>query len=278
MNPNDKIRAQVLRWFYDRNANATSQYGKRGSAAKISDVKKGLKEVHGLRQQDVVSNLTYLIDKGWINRVEIEKTIVVKGGTVPSTVTWYEISSAGIDKIEGQSEFQNVPRYSGINVQATGMNIITLGDGNIVNARFRELHNNLSELKQEVAMSETLSESQKLNTAVDIETIRDQLAKQEPDPLIVDNRSGGLLRVRLSLLRIIGELQQEGLEAVVDDFRQLTDHVFDRSEGHLTGTEFGELISVDPSESERSLCILVHGAQLLGLCIIDVRWRRLDRM
>ncbi len=62
MNPNDRIRRQILQWFYKRNACATSQYGKKGSAAKISDVKKGLKEVHGLTQQQVMSNLTYLID------------------------------------------------------------------------------------------------------------------------------------------------------------------------------------------------------------------------
>ena len=61
LNPNDDIRRQVLGWFYQRNTNATSQYGKKGSASKISDVKRGLKETHGLSQQQVMSNLTYLI-------------------------------------------------------------------------------------------------------------------------------------------------------------------------------------------------------------------------
>ncbi len=39
-NPNDKYRTLILQWFYDRNANATSKYGKNGSAVKISDIKK----------------------------------------------------------------------------------------------------------------------------------------------------------------------------------------------------------------------------------------------
>ena len=43
MNPNDEIRMQILQYFYDRNKNATSQYGKKGSAVKIRDVKKELK-------------------------------------------------------------------------------------------------------------------------------------------------------------------------------------------------------------------------------------------
>jgi len=185
MNPNDAIRQQILQWFYDRNANATSQYGKAGSAAKISDVKKGLKEDFGLKREQVMSNLTYLLDKGWINKRDIEKTVIVRGGTVPSTVTWYEISAAGIDKIEGESEFQAGPRYAGINISATGANVITLGDGNIVNAKFVELHSKLDHLKQEVAASPSLDDAQKLDVSVDIESIRDQLAKTEPDRTVV---------------------------------------------------------------------------------------------
>lgn len=180
MNPNDEIRHQILQWFYDRNANATSQHGKNGSAAKISDVKKGLKYSFGLAQKEVMANLTYLIDKGWINRTEIEKTVRVKGGTVPSTVTWYEISAGGIDKIEGASEFQDCPRYAGININATGANVITLGDGNIVNAQYERLHAELSRLKHAVATS-NLDEARKLDVSVDIESIKDQLAKAEPD-------------------------------------------------------------------------------------------------
>lgn len=106
MNPNDQIRRQILQYFYDRNNSATSHYGKKGSAVKISDAKRELKDRYGLTQQQVMSNLTYLIDRKWINKNEIEKTVQVKGGTVPSTVTWYQISALGIEKIEGDSEFK----------------------------------------------------------------------------------------------------------------------------------------------------------------------------
>jgi hypothetical protein len=198
MNPNDILRHQILSWFYERNTKSTSQYGKKGSAAKISDVKAGLKNEYGLTQQQVMSNLTYLIDKGWINRSEIEKTVRVKGGTIPSKVVWYEISSAGIDKIEGESEFKETPRYAGINISATGTNIITLGDGNVVNAQFADLHTELSNLKQAVAVS-SLDESQKLDVSVDIESIKDQLAKASPDKTII-----GRLWDRIEKLATIG--------------------------------------------------------------------------
>ena len=184
MNPNDRFRYQILRWFYDRNANATSQYGKKGSASKISDVKKGLKAAFQLTQQQVVSNLTYLIDKGWVNKTESEKTVRVNGGTVPSKTTWFEISAAGVDKIEGDSAFKYGGKYAGINIHATGANVITLGDGNLVNAKHQGLHNELSHLERVLASS-VLDESKKLDTAVDIESIKEQLTKATPDQTIL---------------------------------------------------------------------------------------------
>lgn len=185
MNPNDKIRHLVLKWFYERNSSATSQYGKKGSAVKISDVKAGLKEADGLSQQEVMSNLTYLIDKGWINKNDIAKTITVKGGTVPSVVTWYEISSAGIDKIEGESEFQQSGKFAGINISAIGNSVITLGDGNVVNAKFTELRQQLDAIKDAIIKTDKIEPSTKLDVVVDIESLKDQLAKPSPNKSII---------------------------------------------------------------------------------------------
>ena len=184
-NPNDGIRNQILRYFYGRNANATSRFGKKGSAVKISDAKRQLKALHGLTQPQVMSNLTYLIDRGWVKTIDQEKTVQVRGGTVPSVVTWYEVAAPGIEKIEGESEFQPHDRYAGINITATGSNVITLGDGNVVNAQFADLHTELNALKEAVAAADTLSETQKLNISVDIESIKDQLAKSQPNKTIV---------------------------------------------------------------------------------------------
>jgi hypothetical protein len=209
VNPNDQIRLQILRYFYDRNANATSRYGKKGSAVRISDAKRDLKEKYGLTQTQVMSNLTYLIDRGWIETFDIEKTVQVKGGTIPSTVTWYEIAAPGIEKIEGESEFQPKERYAGINITATGSNIITLGDGNIVNAEFSELHNELSKLKKAIVENKLLPESQKLDLSVDIESIKDQLAKQQPNKTIIGNMWTGIERVvtGAGLIDLIGRIK-----------------------------------------------------------------------
>ena len=185
-NPNDEIRARILRYFYDRNARATSRFGKKGSAVKISDVKAELKALHRLSQQQVMSNLTYLIDRGWVKTVDQEKTVSTRGGTmVPSVVTFYEITAQGIEKIEGPSQFEPPDRYPGINIHATGANVITLGDGNLVNVQYQQLFQRLSDLKGAITRSDQLTDDQKLEAAVDIETVKDQLVKSEPDPEVV---------------------------------------------------------------------------------------------
>lgn len=185
MNTNDTIREQILTYFYERNTNATSRSGKRGSAARISDVKSELKQRYGLAQHHVISNLTYLIDRGWIKKVDESKSVTTaRGTTIPSIVTFYEITADGIDKFEGESTFQAADRYPGINIEANG-SVITLGDGNIVHVGNRKLFEQLTELKHDIATCTSLTEDQKLDLTIDLESLRDQLAKSSPDSRVV---------------------------------------------------------------------------------------------
>lgn len=182
--PNDEIRRIMLRYFYDRNKNATSMMGKKGSAVKISDIKADLKAQHGLSQQEVQSNLTYLISQGWVMEKEVQKQIQAKGGTViPSATRFYQITAAGIDKIEGEGEF-TMPKFHGIKIEATGQNIITLGDGNQVNAQYGDLGRSLVELREAITASE-VAEVEKLTLVANIDTIQSQLATPAPNKGII---------------------------------------------------------------------------------------------
>jgi hypothetical protein len=181
---NNEIRTLMLQYFYDRNNNATSARGKKGSSVKISDVKRELKASHELTQQEVQSNLTYLISQGWVKEDVIEKSYTAPSGTViPSTTHFYTITAPGIDKIEGPGEF-TMPKFHGIKIEATGQNVITLGDGNQVNAKFGELGQTLADLRSAITSSEA-QESTKLELVADIDTIQSQLAKPEPNRTIM---------------------------------------------------------------------------------------------
>jgi len=174
-----EVRDILLRYFYARNSNATSARGKRGFAVKIMDVRKELKASHDLTQQEVMSNLNYLISQGWITEEQVEKSVPLPSGTViPQSTSYYKITAAGMDKIEGPGEF-TMPRFHGINISATGHNIITLGDGNKINAQYGELGKALADLREEITKSNA-AEDTKLGLVADVETIQSQLVKSHP--------------------------------------------------------------------------------------------------
>jgi hypothetical protein len=181
---NTEIRRIMLQYFYDRNSRATSVRGKKGSAVKISDIKKELKASHELTQPEVQSNLTYLISQEWVEEDTVEKRFTAPSGTlIPSSTSYYQITAAGIDRIEGPGEF-TMSKFHGIKIEATGQNIITLGDGNQVNAKYGDVGRALAELRDGITNSDA-PEVAKMGFVADIDTIQSQLAKAEPNRGII---------------------------------------------------------------------------------------------
>lgn len=184
----------MLQYLYDRNHNATSRRGKAGAAVKISDMRADLKASHGLKVPEIHSNLTYLESQGWVENQPVTKTVTTKaGGTIPSTTDFYIITAAGIDKIEGPGMYTR-DRFEGIKIEATGQNIITLGDGNQVNAQFKALAESLADLRSGIKESSNIQDAEKLDLVVDIDTLQSQLAKQTPDRDLISRLWEGINR------------------------------------------------------------------------------------
>jgi hypothetical protein len=175
----------MLQYFYDRNRTATSARGKKGYAIKITDIRRELKANYGLSQPEVMSNLNYLLSQGWVEEDKVEKSVPLPTGTViPQSTSYYKITAAGIDKIEGPGEF-TMDKFKGIKIEATGQNIITVGDGNQVNAQYQDAAGALVDLKQALLQSPSISEAQKLDLVADIDSIQSQLAKANPNPTVI---------------------------------------------------------------------------------------------
>jgi hypothetical protein len=132
-----------------------------------------------------MSNLNYLLSQGWVEEDKVEKSVPLPTGTViPQSTSFYKITAAGIDKIEGPGEF-TMDKFKGIKIEATGQNIITVGDGNQVNAKFQDAAGALVDLKQALLKSTAISEKQKLDVVADIDSIQSQLAKENPNRTII---------------------------------------------------------------------------------------------
>jgi hypothetical protein len=172
----DQIRDIILRYLYRRNQNATSRRGKStGSAVTISVMRADLKTSDGLTVQQIHSNLTYLESQGWVKDQPVTKSFTTgTGAVIPSETSYFIITAAGIDRIGGPSVFTR-DRFEGIKIEATGQNIITLGDGNQVNAQFQTLGESLSDLRKAIKESNKLTEPEKVDLVVDVDTLQTQL-------------------------------------------------------------------------------------------------------
>jgi hypothetical protein len=95
-------------------------WGPRELPSKLARRGKELKERYGLSLQEARSNLTYLISEGWVEELQVQKSVPLKTGTIiPQETPFYRITARGIDKIEGPSEY-TIKKFHDIKIEATG--------------------------------------------------------------------------------------------------------------------------------------------------------------
>jgi len=150
----------------------------------MGEIKKALKAL-GVMEKRIVSNLTYLLQNHWLEQ-DVRQFIVQPGGRpVMTRQVRYRISSAGVDRYEGPSAFQRADRMAGINITNI-QGVTVVGHDNVVNTQFADLYRSLDLLGSEIRGSEQLSDREKLSYQAEIETIKSQLMKEQPDRSIVE--------------------------------------------------------------------------------------------
>lgn len=182
-NPEDVIRDAILRYLYRVHKSARSP---KSAAKGIREIQSALKKSHGLKQQEVGSNLDYLCQKKWVAIVTEDRTFqTTKGTTQSAERTTYKISDIGIDRLEHASLFRNTgSKMKGVNI--TNVNGVTVvGDGNVVNTSFTDLSRSLDELKSAISLTNDISNQEKLNATADIDTLQAQLQKPSPNSSII---------------------------------------------------------------------------------------------
>jgi hypothetical protein len=181
-NPEDDKREKILKFLYARHKNTK---GITKIPIGIRELQKEMRQLYELKQQDVSSNLDYLIQVGWVRDVTKERKFKTKGGMeLSQEQIKYKISDVGINHLESGTVFKKSQISNLVNItNIKGITII--GDGNIVNAEFAELSRALDQFEKEIAVSKELSDEQKLDASGDLSTIRTQIAKKNPNILII---------------------------------------------------------------------------------------------
>lgn len=181
-NPNDDKRDKILRFLYERHKQS------RGIAKipiGIRDLQSEMKSRYSMTQQDVSSNLDYLVQVDWAREVVKERSITTKSGMeLNQEQVKYKISDVGINHLESGTLFSNVKNSHNINItNVKGVTVI--GDGNVVNNEYTDLSRLLDILENAIESSSNINDAQKLDAAGDISTIRTQIAKQNPNKTII---------------------------------------------------------------------------------------------
>lgn len=181
--PEDEKRDHILRFLYEHHKTA------RGIATipiGVLDLKREMKERHDMKQNEVSSNLDYLIQVGLVREdVKSRHYRSPEGTELTRDEIKYKISDTGIDHMEAGTIFTRPE--SARNIKITHIQGVTvLGDGHIVNLAFSELSRALEELDLVIAESPDLSDEQKLDAAGDLTAIRGQIAKKNPNRTIIE--------------------------------------------------------------------------------------------
>src|SRR5437870_825239 len=189
MNPNDDRRDKILRFLYERHETAK---GITAIPIGIQDLRREMKNRHGMKQPEVASNLDYQIQVGWVRPEVKSRSFLTPGGMVlPREQTKYKISEVGINHLEAASMFKKPQAASHVNITNV-QGVTVVGDGNLVNAKFTELASALDDLDQAIADSQQLTDEQKLDAAGDISAIRAQVAKKNPNSSAIRGAWEGL--------------------------------------------------------------------------------------
>jgi len=199
---NDQIRNVILQCLYNK---AKKSKGPAGIAIGIRDLTALVKSEIDVKQQEISMNLQFLIKNGYVDEKEVQNTFATAKFNAKPSVR-YELSQTGFSYFEQGSKFDLADKNAGINIQMLN-SVAVLGNQNvvknIVRQEYRDGYLKLEELEKKINLSSKISDEDKVNSQADIETIKNQLAKQNPNTNIIKAALLGL-----SFLANVSELSQ----------------------------------------------------------------------
>src|SRR5882724_6694359 len=113
-NPDDNARDKLLRFLYHRHKTVRG-IGK--IPIGIQELQREMKSRHRLKQNEVSSNLDYLIQVGWVREVVKERHFKTPHGMdLGREQVTYKISDVGINHLQAGTMFKRPESFNKINI------------------------------------------------------------------------------------------------------------------------------------------------------------------
>jgi len=179
---NDTIREHILTALHNIHTKARSRssqmVGIRDLAQEVKTIEPSLKE------NQVASNVTFLVQNGFVEEVPIENYFAKKqfGGAKPTYK--YRLTREGLAYFDHGSKFDKSSVFAGIgDISGNGNNII-IGNQNsitsISNTKYSDGHRLAEDLRRRVNALGELTDEEKISIQSDIETNRIQAYFRRP--------------------------------------------------------------------------------------------------
>jgi hypothetical protein len=191
---NDLIREKVLEALYSILSKAK---GRDSQMVGIRDLSAEVKiALPNIKMNQIAANVTFLVQNNFVEEVEVKNFFAQGkfGNSKPSIK--YRLSREGLAYFEHGSKFDKSNTFAGIvDITGSGNNIIIGNQNsvtNIVNTQFTEGHKLAEDLRRRVNALGVLSDDEKVSVQSDLETIKSQLAKKDPDKDILKKSKDNL--------------------------------------------------------------------------------------
>lgn len=207
----EQVRELILKFLYDKWKNPT---GMNSAKKKISEIRSALKQ-KGLAQKEVIRNLQYLIETGWVKEIVEESRFYRGTSVIPTKSVSYMITSHGIEYFDGASKFPKKGSMAGIRIENVS-GVVNIGDNNYIRTESVQLFKSLDELDNRIRMTDQLTDEDKLSYRAEVKTIQSQLSKSNPDKGIIARSWGALKGIATigSMVSII-EKVRPGIEQII---------------------------------------------------------------
>lgn len=190
-----EIRRTVLEAMNTQRKNSRHEHEIR---MHVSQIERGVRKA-GLQvnQKQVMEAVDYLKETGMLKRTQETKTVKMPsygrssrlGGSSTSfkhTDYWYKLTAKAIDSLEGETEYSAKPFVPLQSIQINTSNApVIVGSNNQVTNNVT-IFNQLDELEQIISESNDISVEERQDVVSDIESLKQQLAKPNPNKTIID--------------------------------------------------------------------------------------------
>ncbi len=190
----DLIREKILESLYQLHQGGRSRTSQMVGVRNLARlVKEHLSEI---KENQVAANVTFLVQNKLVEEIPVENYFAKKkfGGAKPTYK--YRLSRDGLGYFEHGSKFDRSNVFAGIGDISGSGNFIVIGSNNnvtsISNIAFSEGHKLAEDLRRRVNALGELSDGEKISIQGDLETIKSQLAKKEPDTSILAKAKANL--------------------------------------------------------------------------------------